>query len=139
MSRHLRVFPARLDDFPRVAGFIAEVSSEAGFGREDCLRLTLIIEELFTNTCTHGPRDGAPVHVALDPAPGRITVSYEDSGPPFDPLALGAAPDAVANPEERPPGGLGLVLVGRLGRDVQYSHRDGRNRFSLVVEVSAGG
>ena len=136
MSRQVRVFPARLDDFPRVAGFIAEVSSEAGFGREDSLRLTLIIEELFTNTCTHGPGDGAPVHLALDPAPGRIAVSYEDTGPPFDPVTLGAAPDVPANPEDGPPGGLGLVLIGRLGRDVQYSHQDGRNRFSLVVEVT---
>ena len=136
MSEHVRVFPARLDDFPRVAGFVAEVAAEAGFARGDCLRLTLVIEELFTNTCTHGPGDGAPVRVTLDPAPGRITVGYEDTGPPFDPVALAGAPDAEANPEDRPPGGLGLVLVGRLGRDVQYSHREGRNRFSLVIEVT---
>jgi len=135
VSRHARAFPARLDEFVRVSAFIAEAALEAGFGHEDGLRLTLVIEELFTNTVTHGPGDGGPVEIGLDVAPGRVAVTYEDSGPPFDPFAGGRAA-AVSDPEIRPPGGLGLVLVSRLGRDVRYAHSGGRNHFWLVVEVT---
>ena len=132
VSRHARAFPARLDEFSGVVAFVTEVSSQAGFDREAVLKLTLILEELFTNTVTHGRGDGTPVTLELDVAPGRIWVMYEDSGPRFEPFA-----DATSEGQEnRPPGGLGLLLVNRLGRDVQYSHSGGRNRFSLVVEIT---
>jgi len=133
VSRHARAFPARLDEFPGVVAFVAEVSSQAGFDREDVLRLTLILEELFTNTVTHGRGDGTPVTLELDVAHGRISVMYEDSGPRFEPFVDAATSEGQEN---RPPGGLGLLLVNRLGRDVQYSHSGGRNRFSLVVEIT---
>jgi anti-sigma regulatory factor (Ser/Thr protein kinase) len=136
MSRHHGAFPATMDAFPRVDALIAQVCAEAAFGREDCLRLTLVVEELFTNTVTHGLRDGGTIELVLDALPGRIAVIYEDTGPEFDPFAVREPSEAAAGVEDRPVGGLGLVLVGRLGRNVEYSHADGRNRISLVMHTA---
>jgi anti-sigma regulatory factor (Ser/Thr protein kinase) len=127
-----------MDTFPRVAAFIEEACAEAAFSREDCLRLTLVVEELFTNTVTHGLGDGAPIDLALDAFPGRIAVTYEDVGPRFDPFAVRPPPESAADVEPRPVGGLGLVLIRTLGRNVEYAHTDGRNRISLVMHATKG-
>ena len=133
MSRHHGAFPPTLDAFPRVAAFIETACAEAAFGREDCLRLTLVVEELFTNTVTHGLPDGASIELALETRPGRIAVTYEDRGPAFDPFAVREPPTDAADIEHRPAGGHGLVLIARLGENLEYTHTEGRNRISLVI------
>lgn len=133
MSLHRSTFPPTLDAFPRVAAFLEEVCAAAAFGREDSLRLTLVVEELFTNTVMHGLPDGAPIELVLDALPGRIAVTYEDLGPAFDPFAVRELPTEDADVEDLPLGGLGLVLIVRLSEDLQYTHTDGRNRISLVM------
>lgn len=118
-----------------MAAFISEVCAAAGFPRDACLRLTLLVEELFTNTVVHGHGADcdAPVLLAFDVRPGRIALTYEDTAPPHDPFAAVRAPDEVAAVEDRPVGGLGLLLVSAMAQQVQYRHADGRNRISLVV------
>jgi serine/threonine-protein kinase RsbW len=65
VARHSRTFPARRDALPQVDAFLGEVCAAAGLGRETCLRLTLLVEELFTNTVVHG-------HGADSDAPVRL-------------------------------------------------------------------
>ena len=52
--------------------------------------LVLVVEELFTNTVTHGYRGGAdaPVEISLACDRGGVTLLYEDAAPPFNPLDL---------------------------------------------------
>ncbi|MGH7390071.1 MAG: ATP-binding protein [Candidatus Rokuibacteriota bacterium] len=132
MSRHEETFPARLEAFPRIAAFVEGVCAGAGVPRADCLRLTLVVEELFVNTVVrgHGGDSDAPVHLALDLQPGRIRVSYADRGPAFDPFAR---PPECGDVDERPVGGLGLILVRRLSSDFEYSRAEGGNRIDLVI------
>ena len=133
MSHHRGTFPPTLDAFPRVAAFLEEVCAAAAFGRDDSLRLTLVVEELFTNTVMHGLPDGAPIELVLEALPGHIAVTYEDLGPPFDPFAARELPTEADDIEHLPVGGLGLVLIVRLSEDLHYTHTDGRNRISLVM------
>jgi anti-sigma regulatory factor (Ser/Thr protein kinase) len=134
-TSHVKVFPARMSALPEVAAFTGEVCRAAGLDRATCLRLTLLIEELFTNTVVHGHGGDSdePVRVAFDARPGRIALVYEDTAPPHDPFAGLAAPDEAAGVEERPVGGLGVLLVSSLGEDIAYRRTEGRNRISLVI------
>lgn len=133
------VFAARMDAFPRVAAFVEEAGAAAGFGREDCLRLRLVVEELFTNTVAHGHGQDtdAPVRVACAIRPGEVTLTYEDSAPPYDPLAFSLPPDATLAAEQRPPGGFGVSLVAALARNLRYSYAEGRNRLLLTLRGQA--
>ena len=54
MSRLVRRFPARIDALTQMAAFVEEVGALAEFTHHDRLRLTLVLEELFTNTVEHG-------------------------------------------------------------------------------------
>ena len=59
VTRLNRTFPAQLRAFVQVKSLIDEFGDAAGLGREDRHKLTLIVEELFTNTVTHGHRGTA--------------------------------------------------------------------------------
>jgi anti-sigma regulatory factor (Ser/Thr protein kinase) len=132
------VFAARMEAFPRVAALVEEAGAAAGFGREDRLRLRLVVEELFTNTVAHGhgQDSDAPVRLACAIRPGEVTLTYEDSAPPYDPLGPGRSPDA-ALAEQRPPGGFGVALVASLARDLRYTYANGKNRLLLTVRGQA--
>src|SRR5258705_11234191 len=117
---HHRVFPARRDALPQVEAFLAEVCAAAGLDQAMCLRVTLLVEELFTNTVVHGhgADSEAPVRLDCEGAPGRITLVYEDTGPPHDPFAAGASPHPGAGVQGRPVGGPGLLLVSPIAPHV---------------------
>jgi anti-sigma regulatory factor (Ser/Thr protein kinase) len=65
-----------------------------------------------------------------------MTLRFEDSAPPFDPLRYlrEAHPDLDAQADERRVGGLGLPLVAQMVDQFDYAHVDGFNRLSLVLK-----
>ena len=139
VAHHSRIFPARRDALPQVDAFLGEVCAAAGLGRETGLRLTLLIEELFTNTVVHGhgADSEAPVRIECEVAPGRVALTYEDTGPEHNPFARVIAPDADAGVEERRVGGLGVLLVSAMAQQVEYRRAGDRNRISLVIATTA--
>jgi len=134
-GRHERIFPARRDALPQITAFLAEVCAAASFSREGCLRLTLLVEELFTNTVMHGHGGDseAPVRLVCDVREGHIALDYEDTGPPYDPFAPPSPPDLTARVEDRRVGGLGVLLVSAMAREVAYRRVGDTNRISLVI------
>jgi serine/threonine-protein kinase RsbW len=132
-----QVFPARMEAFAGVRGFIEDVCLAAMFGRDDCAKLVLLIEELFTNTVLHGHGgdSDASVRLELEVGDGGIALTYEDTAPPHDPFR--ARRPATAGPlEDRPVGGLGVILVTNMAERVEYSYADGRNRICALMTRS---
>jgi serine/threonine-protein kinase RsbW len=140
-ATHVEIFPAKMSEVPAVTAFTARACLAAGLAQDACLRLTLLVEELFTNTVAHGHGQDseAPVRLVFDVAPGRVGLLYEDTGPPHDPFAAVALPDDTAEVDERPVGGLGLVLIAALASEVHYRREDGKNLISLAITGSATG
>ena len=106
--------------------------------RKACLRLTLLVEELFTNTVVHGHGidTDEPVYLAFEIQPGSIALTYEDTAHPYDPFARVRVPDDSLGVEERPVGGLGVALVAAIAERVEYARVGGKNRISLVIPIS---
>jgi serine/threonine-protein kinase RsbW len=138
-SRYLKVVPARLGSLPAVSAFIAEICAAASLTPDLCLKLTLLVEELFVNTVTHGHGHDTeePVSIAVEVGPGRVALSYEDTAPPYDPFGAVIRPDETADVEDRPVGGLGVLLVAALAKDAEYHRADDKNRIRLVVNSPA--
>lgn len=131
-------FPARLRAFDQVKALINEFGTVAELGPEDRHKLTLIVEELFINTVTHGHRgdSDAPVFITFEEAEGDVQLVYEDSAPPFDPLAAGQCADIDPRIKERRVGGLGLFITISLTDKADYSYVEGRNRICLTLAAS---
>lgn len=132
------MFPARLEKVRALRQFIEAFCVEAGIGADHCLRLNLVLEELFTNTVRHGhgADSDTPVWVSLAAAPDSLRLTYEDTAPPFNPYSR--PPDA--SPEDtlemRKPGGLGVLLTRKLAASREYAYLYGRNRIRLVFPLS---
>ena len=137
-----RTWPARMARLPEATAFVESFCESHGLARADALRLTLVVEELFTNTVAHGHGGDcdAPVRIALDATPGHVDLSYEDTAPPFDPVAhlADAASELDAAAEQRPIGRVGIALVLRMASDARYVREDGRNRLHLRIARDVG-
>ena len=138
MHRLNRVFPARIRAFDQVKTLIDEFGAVAELGREDRHKLTLIVEELFTNTVNHGHRgdSDAPVFITFEEDEGEVQLIYEDSAPRFDCLAAGRCADIDSTIRQRRVGGLGIFITIGLSDKVDYSYVEGRNRICLRLSAT---
>ena len=130
-------FRGRLPSFAEVRALAEAFGTAAGADHGTTLRVVLVLEELFTNTVTHGYA-GARRGPGLGHARGRagvIEITYEDAGPAFDPLT--GAPAALArtapgrNRGARPRARPGPERVGR------YARVGDRNRITLTVSTGS--
>lgn len=130
------MFHARLSQVRAVRDFVEAFCRDRGIGRERCLRLNLVLEELFVNTVQHGHRRDcdAPVWMTLDAVPEAVHVSYEDTAPAFNPYAHLPADPPDTTVEMRKIGGLGLLLTKELADTRDYSYIFGRNRVRLAMK-----
>lgn len=128
-------FPARLDS---LGAMVAHLRTQAPTcDSAALLRAETALEELMTNAIVHGQAVLQPAAMVWLAAHGRgdqLQLRYEDAFAPFDPIArIDEALRRTANPmEQRPPGGLGLLMVFRLADAFNYQHASGRNRIDLT-------
>jgi anti-sigma regulatory factor (Ser/Thr protein kinase) len=117
-----------------IRNFVEGACTTAGIGREDCLKILLIVEELFTNTVTHGYRkeSESPVWLAFEPVADGFTLRYEDAAPPHNPFGEFRPMDTTALIARQPVGGLGLKLIRSLARDAGYSREGERNCIRMT-------
>jgi serine/threonine-protein kinase RsbW len=134
-------FPARMDSMAEIRTFVEGACTTAGIGREDCLKLLLIVEELFTNTVTHGYREESesPVWIAFEPCNTGFTLRYEDAAPPHNPFGEYRPMDTAVLIAQQPVGGLGLKLIRSLARDAGYSREGERNCIRLTFATRPHG
>ena len=128
-------FLARGTELRRIGTFLNDFCTRDGVDRDHCLRLNLVVEELFTNTVRHGHRgdSDSPVWISVDSRPQAVHVTYEDTAPPFNPYALFAnAPDTTLS--LRRVGGLGVLLTRELASTRDYAYLFGRNRIRLTLK-----
>lgn len=131
------MFPAVLGGLRAIRAFAERFCAQAGVGRDACLRLNLVLEELFTNTIRHGYRHAseAPVWISLSRADGGLRIVYEDSAPPFNPYAWLAAAASEGPQPLRRPGGLGILLTRELAASREYAYIFGRNSIRLGMRL----
>ena len=115
--------------------FLEAFCAESGLPRAACLRLNLVIEELFTNTVKHGHHgdSDAPVWVQVSRGDDKVQLVYEDNAPPFNPYARLNEPVVDSTVSMRKIGGLGVLLTKELAASQDYAYLFGRNRIRLTL------
>ena len=136
-----RNFDARMACLAEALAFVEDFCQRQGVGRGDLLRLTLVVEELFTNTVEHGHggEGDATIRLELSADSADLALLYEDAAPPFDALAHVAQqpPRLGETIDTRPVGGLGIRLVEQLAERIRYSREAGRNRLWVELRREA--
>ena len=123
----------------RLEAFAEAFARNCALADDERSRLLVILEELFTNVVEHAYEGvqfaAGSVAVTLGWKHGRLTIDFVDDGPPFDPLAH-SAPDLDAPPEQRPIGGLGILIVRALVDEARYWREGRRNHLHLVRHLA---
>ena len=99
--------------------------------------MILILEELYTNTITHGASDGREVFIEVNLGidKNELVMTYKDNGIPFNVLEL-PDPDLTASIENREVGGLGVHYVKTLTDSAEYEYLDKHNVLKMKKKLS---
>jgi serine phosphatase RsbU (regulator of sigma subunit)/anti-sigma regulatory factor (Ser/Thr protein kinase) len=128
--------PNRLSMLPVLSAALDAALVEARVPESVRMDVTLVLEEVLSNTVRHGypadARDTIRVTARRDGA--RLHLRFDDGGVAWDPLAHDL-PDVDEAIEDREIGGLGVLLVRQLSETAHYERRDGRNQLSLVIRL----
>ena len=108
-------------------GFIRE--SFAGADRKAVAAMLNAADEVTSNIVNYSGATG--YRVEAERTMDRLRLRFSDDGHPYNPLSH-VDPDTHAAIEDRPIGGLGLVVVKRLADRVAYSREGGRNVLTLI-------
>jgi anti-sigma regulatory factor (Ser/Thr protein kinase) len=129
------MFPSRSGAWRHARAFIEAFCAAAGLPRESCLKTNLVVEELFLNTVKHGHNGGsdAPIWLTMIASGGKVSLTYEDFAPPFNPFARATREMLEALAETRREGGLGVLLAHGLTATADYAYVYGRNRIRLTL------
>jgi anti-sigma regulatory factor (Ser/Thr protein kinase) len=129
--------PADNREYPRLREFMDRACHQAGCSPGQRTRVQLVVEELFTNTVKYGRREAVPASVTISIDLGGehpMTVHYEDDAPKHDAFDQSGPEDSLqASVTSRRVGGLGILLVRELGKDVSYSWSGGKNHVTFSV------
>jgi anti-sigma regulatory factor (Ser/Thr protein kinase) len=127
-------FPSQPEGFEQAAADLRATLDQAGVAGHARGSAELVFEEVVSNVVRHGAARHIDVSVASDE--NALVLSFEDDGPPFDPLQH-PGPGLPKTVEEANVGGLGLFLVHQVANTLRYERtRDGKNR--LIVTITMG-
>ena len=125
-----------MDTVPEMMEFVSGLCE--GLPAQAAFDITLVCEEILVNIASYaypngfaGGVGGLTIRWNNDTNSRKITLIFEDSGVPFNPL-LKDDPDLSVPFRERSIGGLGIMMVRQRMDDVRYANIDGKN--TLTVE-----
>ena len=122
------------EHLPQVLEFVEGCLEEAGCPMKTMMQISIAVEEIFVNIASYAyaPETGnVRIRVEASGEKAMASITFEDSGIPYDPLKK-EDPDVTLSAEERKIGGLGIYMVKQSMDQVRYEYRDGKNILTLI-------
>src|SRR5574344_328480 len=112
----------KLDEIDKIAAFIETVGEELQLTPSATMEINLALEEAIVNVILYAYPKGEDFHhiqLSVENTGNQLTFVLTDSGVAFDPTKIPEA-DTSLPIEERPIGGLGILLVRKIMTSVTY-------------------
>ena len=125
---------AKVDNLPQVLMFIDSYLEEADCPMKAQMQIDISVEEIFVNIAQYaypGRIGHADIQISGSSADGRFIIVFRDRGIPYDPLRK-SDPDITLGAEDRPIGGLGILMVKKNMDKLEYSRSGGENIFTMT-------
>ncbi len=101
-------------------------------------KLDLSVEEMVTNVVKYGynpPSAENEVRIKVEILPKQsVTLTIEDSGHEFDPVAFDE-PDTSGTIAEREVGGMGIHLTRNMCDNMHYKREENKNILTVIVNL----
>ncbi len=138
-SGHLEVVLRNLpSERERLAWVLRDFANAHGISPRAIHAVDMALEEHLTNVFRHayGGADDGEARVRLVRTGRSMEVEVEDTGPAFDPTAVGGV-DVTVPLEEREVGGLGIHLMRRFLDGLEYRRETGRNILRMIKRLES--
>lgn len=119
---------------PELGEWVDKVAESAELPTDKTFQLNLALEEAVVNVMNYAYPDqtGMPITLTAEILAEKIKFTLEDEGVPFDPTKQ-EEPNTTLSVEERPIGGLGIMLVRQFMQEISYEYKDGKNVLHLAM------
>ncbi len=121
------------DSIPKVAAFVDEELERLACAPKANMQIDVCIDEIVANVAhyAYGSDTGdVTVRLDFDEEQRIFSLTFIDAGVPFDPCNV-PEPDITLPLEERPIGGLGLLMVRKMTDEMCY-RREGEHNVLTV-------
>ena len=128
---------ALIDNLPEVTDFVDEVLGKMGCSVKIQMQIDIAVEELFVNIAHYaykGKNGKAKLCIKTIDDPSTISITFIDSGTPYNPLQK-EDPDISLSADERKIGGLGIFMVKKSMNEMFYEYKNGQNQLTIVKRV----
>ncbi len=124
---------ASLDSIDLMVGFFEERLPRINVGARTAMRVQVIVDETYSNICRYSGATRAVASVLRKGA--DLIVEFADDGVPFDPTQQ-AEPDLTLSADDRPIGGLGIHMMRKMTRSIDYQRVEDTNilTFTFALE-----
>lgn len=131
---HYRIdVSAMAENLETVCEFVFNLMKRHNFSSRAISEIGIVIDEIYSNIVRyayHETKGSVSVLVCPGGGPETITLTFMDSGQPFNPLKT-ADPDVSRDIESRDIGSLGIFMVKQIMTSVAYEYRDFKNILTL--------
>ncbi|MBR4622043.1 MAG: SpoIIE family protein phosphatase [Ruminococcus sp.] len=118
--------PSEMSSLDRMRSLLLELAS----GCKSKRHIALACEEIFVNIVEYSKTER--ICVLMSRSANSLTVRFEDTGEPFDPLSEMPSEKDFDDYDQ---GGMGIRLVTKIADGVRYSRIGGKNIITMVFSV----
>ena len=120
----------------RLGDFVKDFCASLELDRKTASGLRLALEETVVNVMNYAypGEERGPITVYANSNREEVRFTVLDEGVPFDPTAVLPA-DTTQEVQDRPIGGLGILLTRKLMDSVSYCRKAGKNVLSLTKSI----
>jgi serine/threonine-protein kinase RsbW len=140
-----RVFSGSIPEIAAAASWIESIAADLDLPGRLVFGMQVCLEELMSNIVRHGgvhssstaylpqtdPANPLLISITVEALTGRIIMTVEDNGRPFD-IAQAPAKRVDRPLEQLQPGGLGIQLIRSFASNLEYRRTEQCNR--VIVE-----
>lgn len=136
-----QIFEAVPESLEPMRNFISAFGSAMSIDKNKVYKLTLAVDEIAANIINYGyPMAGindGTIKVSIEYNDNKLTIVLEDNAIPFNPFKkmLPTTEDLAKPIDEKPIGGLGILIARQSVDAFDYEFTDGKNRNTFVVDT----
>ena len=127
--------PALSENLDHLMSFVTERLENADCPMKQQMKICVAVEEVFINIANYAytPITGN-VLIEMSCENDTAEITFTDKGVPYDPLAK-EDPDISLPAEERPIGGLGILMVKKTMDDISYDRENDCNILTIKKHI----
>ncbi len=124
------VFEPSQKGIAKASAFLDEALKD--LAQDKLSQLHIILDEICSNIVKHSKASEFEIELENTPTSNGVRMTFRDDGVAFDPLNQ-PPPDITLSAEERPIGGLGIMMVRQMASNISYCRNDNRNVLTIEL------